>query len=93
MHCPPCNAHCSIGFLPASWEVGYNHFSGRLGLKMPETAAILQAYWPEWQARQDPWVIPVYLLFTHHLAASQLLLCIVARRDASGETGSAVCQA
>jgi hypothetical protein len=45
--------HCSIGFLPASWEVGYNHFSGRLGLNMPETAAILQAYWPEWQVRQD----------------------------------------
>lgn len=29
--------------------MGYNHFVGRLGLKMPETAAILQAYWPEWQ--------------------------------------------
>jgi hypothetical protein len=44
--------HCSVGFLPAAWEVGYNHFSGRLGLKMPETAAILKAYWPEWQVRQ-----------------------------------------
>jgi hypothetical protein len=22
------------------------------GLKMPETAAILQAYWPEWQVRK-----------------------------------------
>ncbi|WIA13695.1 hypothetical protein OEZ85_007252 [Tetradesmus obliquus] len=38
-----------IGFLPAAWEVGYNHFAGRLGLAMPETAAVLQAYWPEWQ--------------------------------------------
>jgi hypothetical protein len=51
MHAPNPAMHCSIGFLPAGWEMGYNHFSGRLGLNMPETAAILQAYWPEWQVR------------------------------------------
>eukprot|EP00775_Hariotina_reticulata_P001819 gene1819-2153_t len=36
-----------ISFLPCGWEVGYNHYAGRLGLKMPETAALLQANWPE----------------------------------------------
>jgi hypothetical protein len=69
----PCNAHCSIGFLPASWEVGYNHFSGRLGLKMPETAAILQVYWPEWQVCSSSWGFKqICLLFTRHLAGGQL---------------------
>eukprot|EP00775_Hariotina_reticulata_P012300 gene12300-12436_t len=34
-------------FLPTGWEIGYNHFVGRLGLKMPETAALLAKYWPE----------------------------------------------
>uniref|UniRef100_A0A383V947 Alginate lyase domain-containing protein n=1 Tax=Tetradesmus obliquus TaxID=3088 RepID=A0A383V947_TETOB len=41
-----------IGFLPTGWEMGYNHFVGRLGLKMPETAALLARSWPEWQEMQ-----------------------------------------
>jgi hypothetical protein len=36
--------------------MGFNHFAGRLGLEMPETAAILQAYWPEWQVRKRDFV-------------------------------------
>lgn len=38
-----------IMFMPAGWEVAYNHFVGRLGMRMPETAALLAANWPEWQ--------------------------------------------
>jgi hypothetical protein len=33
--------------------MGYNHYVGRLGMKMPETAALLARTWPEWQVRQD----------------------------------------
>eukprot|EP00775_Hariotina_reticulata_P001818 gene1818-2152_t len=39
-----------ISFLPCGWEVGYNHYAGRLGLKMPETAALLKLGWPEYQS-------------------------------------------
>eukprot|EP00878_Enallax_costatus_P000309 GHUV01000382.1.p1 GENE.GHUV01000382.1~~GHUV01000382.1.p1 ORF type:complete len:631 (+),score=126.39 GHUV01000382.1:267-2159(+) len=39
----------SIKFLPCGWEVGYNHYAGRLGIPMPETAALLKMFWPEWQ--------------------------------------------
>lgn len=31
------------GYLPTGFEVGYNHFAGRLGMSMPETAALLAA--------------------------------------------------
>jgi hypothetical protein len=43
----------AAGFLPTGWEMGYNHFVGRLGMKMPETAALLARSWPEWQVRQQ----------------------------------------
>ena len=33
-----------ITYLPTAWELGYNHFVGRLGMKLPETAALLAAY-------------------------------------------------
>jgi hypothetical protein len=32
--------------------MGYNHYVGRLGMKMPETAALLARSWPEWQVRE-----------------------------------------
>lgn len=35
-------------YLPAGWELAYNHFSNRLGLAMPETSALLRRAWPEW---------------------------------------------
>ncbi|WIA22272.1 hypothetical protein OEZ85_004592 [Tetradesmus obliquus] len=38
-----------IGFLPTGWEMGYNHYVGRLGMQLPETAAMLARSWPEWQ--------------------------------------------
>eukprot|EP00879_Flechtneria_rotunda_P022507 GHRR01023758.1.p2 GENE.GHRR01023758.1~~GHRR01023758.1.p2 ORF type:complete len:279 (+),score=87.28 GHRR01023758.1:1347-2183(+) len=38
-----------VGFLPTGWEMGYNHYVGRLGMKLPETAALLARSWPEWQ--------------------------------------------
>jgi hypothetical protein len=41
-----------VMFLPTGWEVAYNHFVGRLGMKMPETAALLAGNWPEWQVRE-----------------------------------------
>eukprot|EP00879_Flechtneria_rotunda_P025186 GHRR01026752.1.p1 GENE.GHRR01026752.1~~GHRR01026752.1.p1 ORF type:complete len:295 (+),score=61.58 GHRR01026752.1:724-1608(+) len=36
-----------IPFLPTGWETGYNHYVGRLGMKMPETAQLLAQNWPE----------------------------------------------
>eukprot|EP00775_Hariotina_reticulata_P012621 gene12621-12751_t len=35
-------------YLPTGWEIGYNHYAGRLGLDMPETAALLANNWPEY---------------------------------------------
>eukprot|EP00775_Hariotina_reticulata_P010584 gene10584-10742_t len=37
-----------IDFQPAGWEIGYNHYVGRLGMKMPETALLLQTKWPDY---------------------------------------------
>eukprot|EP00878_Enallax_costatus_P043516 GHUV01051527.1.p1 GENE.GHUV01051527.1~~GHUV01051527.1.p1 ORF type:complete len:634 (+),score=132.79 GHUV01051527.1:302-2203(+) len=37
-----------ISFLPCGWEIGYNHYAGRLGLPMTETAELLKLRWPEW---------------------------------------------
>lgn len=39
-----------ITFLPTAWEVGYNHFVGRLGMKMPETAALIKRHYVDWYA-------------------------------------------
>eukprot|EP00878_Enallax_costatus_P024210 GHUV01025815.1.p1 GENE.GHUV01025815.1~~GHUV01025815.1.p1 ORF type:complete len:268 (+),score=78.55 GHUV01025815.1:397-1200(+) len=36
-----------IGFLPCGWEVGYNHYKGRMGWEMPNTAAMLAKHRPE----------------------------------------------
>lgn len=33
-------------FLPTGWELGLNHFAGRLAMRMPETVALLQRRWP-----------------------------------------------
>lgn len=49
--CPGlCCAWLQVGtdYLPAGWELAYNHYANRLGLKMPETAALLRRMWPEW---------------------------------------------
>jgi hypothetical protein len=43
---------CYAGFLPTGWEMGYNHYVGRLGMRLPETAAMLARSWPEWQVKQ-----------------------------------------
>jgi hypothetical protein len=32
----------------AGWELGYNHYFGRLGMKMPQTRELLQTFAPEW---------------------------------------------
>lgn len=37
-----------ITHLPTGWEIGYNHFVGRLGVKLPETAALLARSWPDY---------------------------------------------
>lgn len=37
-----------ITFLPTGWELGYNHFVGRLGLKMPQTAALIRRHYVDW---------------------------------------------
>jgi hypothetical protein len=37
-----------ISYLPNGFEIGYNHFVGRLGMKMPETAALLQRHPVDW---------------------------------------------
>lgn len=36
-----------IGFLPCGWEVGYNHYHGRMGMNMPETEQLLAKNRPE----------------------------------------------
>jgi hypothetical protein len=33
--------------LPSNWEMGFNHFVGRLGMWMPETAALIARRWPD----------------------------------------------
>ena len=37
-----------IYYLPCGWEMGYNHYVGRLGMRMPETQKLLQRTWPDW---------------------------------------------
>lgn len=37
-----------IRYLPNGFELGYNHYVGRLGLKLPETAAVLKANPVDW---------------------------------------------
>lgn len=39
----------ALQFLPTGWEAAYNHYVGRLGLRMPESASLLSRYAPEWQ--------------------------------------------
>ncbi|GBF89133.1 hypothetical protein Rsub_01850 [Raphidocelis subcapitata] len=39
-----------ITYLPTGFELGYNHFSGRLGIKMPETARLLSRHPVDWFA-------------------------------------------
>ncbi|KAI8464060.1 MAG: hypothetical protein J3K34DRAFT_526509 [Monoraphidium minutum] len=36
-----------IVHLPTGWEIGYNHYVGRLGLRLPETARLLGRSWPD----------------------------------------------
>jgi hypothetical protein len=33
-----------IMWLPTGWELGFNHFAGRLGIPMPETATLLSRH-------------------------------------------------
>jgi hypothetical protein len=37
-----------VKYLPTGWEIGFNHYVGRLGIKLPETAALLSRYNPDW---------------------------------------------
>jgi len=37
-----------ISHNPGGWEIGYNHYVGRLGMDMPETQILLQRKWPDW---------------------------------------------
>lgn len=37
-----------IGHLPTGWELAYNHYVGRLGLAMPETATLVANNWPDY---------------------------------------------
>jgi hypothetical protein len=37
-----------VGRNGGGWEIGYNHYVGRLGLRMPETQRLLQRKWPDW---------------------------------------------
>lgn len=37
-----------IKFLPTGWELGYNHYVGRLGLKMPQTQALIRQHYVDW---------------------------------------------
>jgi hypothetical protein len=39
-----------ITYLPTGFELGYNHFVGRLGMKLPETAALLEDHPIDWFA-------------------------------------------
>jgi hypothetical protein len=39
-----------VTFLPTGFELGYNHFVGRLGMKLPETAALLEEHPVDWFA-------------------------------------------
>lgn len=45
------NAFCCCCCCTTCRELGYNHYAGRLGISMPETAALLARSWPEWQVR------------------------------------------
>jgi hypothetical protein len=58
-------AAAAAGFLPTGWEMGYNHYVGRLGMRLPETAAMLARSWPEWQVspRYGLCVCPFLFLF------------------------------
>ena len=37
-----------IKYLPTGFEIGYNHFVGRLGMSMPETAQLLKRHPVDW---------------------------------------------
>lgn len=37
-----------IKFLPTGWELGYNHYVGRLGMRMPQTQALIKRYYVDW---------------------------------------------
>eukprot|EP00775_Hariotina_reticulata_P003960 gene3960-4213_t len=37
-----------VKYLPTGWEFGFNHYVGRLGIKLPETAALISRYNPDW---------------------------------------------
>ncbi|GBF90830.1 hypothetical protein Rsub_03684 [Raphidocelis subcapitata] len=37
-----------VTYLPNGFELGYNHFVGRLGMKLPETAALLERHPVDW---------------------------------------------
>jgi hypothetical protein len=39
-----------ISYLPTGFEVGYNHYVGRLGMKLPELAALLSQNPVDWYA-------------------------------------------
>lgn len=36
-----------VTWMSTGWEVAYNHYAGRLGMELPETAKLLRKYWPE----------------------------------------------
>ncbi|KAF8067393.1 MER3 [Scenedesmus sp. PABB004] len=84
------------GFLPTGWEVGYNHYAGRLGVQLPETARMLARSWPEWQ--EFHWGLGT---LTHAGTAQALwrdgvkdyTLCGARRRSTRGAAAAAVGEA
>jgi hypothetical protein len=35
-------------YLSTNWEIAFNHYVGRLGMWLPETATLLSRWWPDW---------------------------------------------
>lgn len=40
-HARPPSHHPPARYLPNGFEIGFNHFAGRLGMRLPETARLL----------------------------------------------------
>lgn len=45
---PPDKFLLGVKYLPNGFELGYNHYAGRLGLKLPEVAKLLARYPVDW---------------------------------------------
>lgn len=75
-----------IGFLPCGWEVALNHYSGRLGLPMPETEKMLE----RGGGRPEKCVFCWGLGTLTHFGSAVALAVEDADRQRCGEGGGAV---